>query len=87
MENEAKRRLKDFQEKIFKKKELSEKFQGFDLRAYPETAKGFDLDFLGIAIKVFRNKNKDGVDEMEESYRARILLALDTPDPETEEAA
>lgn len=84
--NEAKERLLKFQSKVFKKRHLDKNFDGFDLRAYPETATGRDLDLIGIAIRITPRYKFGDKEETCEAFRQRILHVLATPDPEEEAA-
>lgn len=80
--NKAQRSLREYQEKKFEAVILTSKNGGFDLRAYPETAEGVFLDRIGEAIEVAPRFIKEGGIESCESFRKRILIALETPDPE-----
>lgn len=80
--NKAQRSLRDYQEKNFEGVVLTSKNGGFDLRAYPETAEGVFLDRIGEAIEVEPRFIKDEGRESCKSFRKRILIALETPDPE-----
>lgn len=82
--NTARKLLKHYQQQNFMSRTLSHDFRGFQYRAYPETAKGLDLDGIGRAIKILPRHFKNGKPESCESFRKRILIALDTPDPEDE---
>lgn len=76
--NEAQRRLKDYQQKAFISRPIGGRYDGFDLRAYPETAMKVDLDYIGIAIRITPRMKKESC----EDFRKRVLLALATPDKE-----
>lgn len=78
--NSAYRLLKEYQEKTFMSRTLSDSFQGFDYRAYPETAEGINLEKIAVAIKLpgLHSRyliGKNG-QEPQESLRKRILKHL-----------
>ncbi len=72
--NRAKKLLIEYQQNNFPGRVLCDSFDGFDLRAYPETAEGKDLDKIGKAIRVLPSKEDCS------PYRDQILTALETPD-------
>lgn len=75
MSTRAREQLIKYQENSFGRIPTGICFQGFDQRAYPETALKLDLDYIGKALDV-RRKSK----EICEDYRERILQALEAPD-------
>lgn len=82
--NTAKKLLKEYQRNKFSSRAIDDFYQGFEYKAYPETARGNYLESIGKALRILPAYNRNGVKEMEESLRARIILALETPDPEEE---
>lgn len=82
--NKAMKMLRKYQYDNFMTRTLSNSFDGFDHRAYPETATGINLDSIGRAIKILPRYYKNEKWESCESFRKRILLFLETPDSEGE---
>lgn len=74
--NKEKEKLIKYQRENFKPLELSDSFQGFDRRAYPETAIDEDLLNIGKVVGVSRGGFS------EEGFRENILSKLSVEDPE-----
>ncbi len=78
--NVAMVRLRKYQSERFDSRPISLSYDGFDRRAYPQTAEGRDLDLMAEAIKLEPREENESCD----SFREKIILHLSTQDSQEE---